>query len=117
MNSQTIHRRIRNIIASRVKTLRISKGLTQENLAEAAGLNYTHIGRIEGGNRLPSLVTLWKLADALHVNPYELLVPEETAGAPGHKKKEQLIKIIKESGAKKIEIYFTLISELRKSKS
>ena len=47
--------------------IRQSQGLTQEKLAERAGMHFTYIGQIERGLRNPSLVNLQKLARALKV--------------------------------------------------
>ena len=116
MNPQSIRSRIQEIVTCRVRTFRIARGLTQENLAKQADLNCTHISKIESGKRLPSLKSICRLADALDVEPYELLVAEETAKTSNYKK-QQLIKIFNESGAKEIDIYFILINAFHKKKS
>ena len=113
MNPQSIRSRMQDIVAKRVSTLRIGKRLTQEGLAKQAGLNYTHIGKIESGKRLPSLESICKLANALDVETHELLIAEETTKTPDYKK-QQLIKILKESGVKEIDTYFILITALHK---
>ena len=50
-------------------------GLTQEQLAEKAGISRPHMGAIEAPNlcRPISLELLFNLADALGVEPYKLL--------------------------------------------
>ncbi len=48
-------------IASNVKKLRISNGLTQEQMVEH-GFNYRHYQKIESGKHSPSLYTLYRLA-------------------------------------------------------
>lgn len=55
-----------------VRLIRKQKGLTQEELAEKAGLQYTYIGGIERGERNISLETLEKVAKGLEVNPMTL---------------------------------------------
>lgn len=49
------------------------RGWSQEVLAELANLNRTYVGEIERGSVIPSIVTLEKLARALHTTPAELL--------------------------------------------
>lgn len=57
----------------RVRSARKRSGLTQEQLADRAGLHRTFIGSIERGERNISLLNLWRLAGALGVSPCELI--------------------------------------------
>ena len=52
----------------RVKELRNSLGITQEELAERAELSKDYIGLIERGLRSPSLQTIQKIATSLKVS-------------------------------------------------
>lgn len=56
-------------IGNRVKFLRKEKGLTQEELAEKAGLQYQYIGGIERGERNISLLSFEKILETLEVSP------------------------------------------------
>ena len=58
---------LRKLFGQRLRSLRRSKGLTQEWLAEKAGLHATYIGIIERGKQGASLDTIEKLATALGV--------------------------------------------------
>ena len=64
---------IRTQFGKHLRILRLKKNLTQEELADRAGLHFTYIGQIERGLRNPSLVNLQKLAKALKVKSGELL--------------------------------------------
>lgn len=57
----------------RVRQLRIEHGLTQEELAEAAGLHPTFVSNVERGYRVPTLPTVLRLANGLKVNLGDLL--------------------------------------------
>lgn len=50
---------------------RKQKKLSQEELAELAGLHRTYIGQIEAGLRNVAIKNIWKLAKALDVSPKE----------------------------------------------
>jgi transcriptional regulator with XRE-family HTH domain len=59
--------------AIRVRALRLLRGLSQEKLAELAGIHRTYLGGIELGLRNPSLRNIARIARALGVPPNELL--------------------------------------------
>lgn len=65
------------LVGSRVRTLRKVKGMTQEELAEKAGLQYSYIGGVERGERNISLETLEKIIEGLGITPFELFKIEE----------------------------------------
>ena len=56
-----------------VRDFRKSKGLSQEELAEKAGLHRTYVGMIERGERNISLSNISKIAKALDQPIHELL--------------------------------------------
>lgn len=60
-------------IGQNLRSIRVRKDITQEELALAAGLNRAYVGYIERGERNPSTDTLVKIAKALKVSPKELL--------------------------------------------
>lgn len=47
--------------------------MTQEDLAEVAGLDRSYVGGVERGERNVSLLNILRLANALRVNPDRLL--------------------------------------------
>lgn len=57
----------------RVREYRTQAGLSQEALADRAGLHRTYIGSVERGERNVSLGNAYAIADALGVQVHELL--------------------------------------------
>ena len=55
------------LIADRIRETRLQKGLTQENLADAAGVNQPHINHIENHRSKISLPTLIHVCNAMDV--------------------------------------------------
>lgn len=56
----------------RVRLLRQRRKLSQEELADRAGIDRTYIGGVERGERNIGLLNIKKLADALSINPKDL---------------------------------------------
>lgn len=68
--------------ALNVKKFRTAKGISQEKLAELSGLHRTYISDVEREQRNISIGNIEKIANALEIEPYLLLVessnePEE----------------------------------------
>jgi transcriptional regulator with XRE-family HTH domain len=70
----------KRLFAANVRRLRLSAGLSQEALADRAGLHRTYISSIERGERNVSLANIFALAEALGVDPRDLLAPDKKAG-------------------------------------
>ncbi len=54
-------------ISKKIKGIRKSKGLSQQNVADIIGINRVQYTRIENGNSEPTISTLEKVANALEV--------------------------------------------------
>jgi len=64
--------KLRTLVGKRIQTFRRNLGLTQEQLAEKAGLSLKHLGEIERGRGNPTLSSLENLAKALDVSVVQL---------------------------------------------
>ncbi|MEE4255869.1 MAG: helix-turn-helix domain-containing protein [Bacteroidales bacterium] len=60
-------------LSQRIKDLRLSKGMSQESLAEESGLSLRTIQRIENNETVPRGDTLKRLAITLNTTPDELI--------------------------------------------
>lgn len=54
---------------ARIASLRRDRGMSQEALALAAGLDRSYMGRVERGEQSVSLDKIFAIADALGVSP------------------------------------------------
>jgi len=55
-----------------LKKIRLSAGLSQEDLAHKADSVLSQIGRIERGERAPNILTVKRIAEALEVKESDL---------------------------------------------
>jgi transcriptional regulator with XRE-family HTH domain len=71
---------IRQCLATNLKALRARNDLTQAGLAEKAKLSLSYIGEIEVGRKYPNPEKLERLARALFVQPFQLLMsPQDSS--------------------------------------
>jgi transcriptional regulator with XRE-family HTH domain len=65
-----------------VRAERIRQGLSQEGLAELAGVDRTYISGLERGRRNPALSTVERIAEALRAESWQLLHAQARPPAP-----------------------------------
>ena len=70
---------LNEIYIQNIKQFRKSNDLSQETLSEKAGISPSFLSDIENGKKWGSFETLVSLANALEVEPYELLLPPQTS--------------------------------------
>jgi transcriptional regulator with XRE-family HTH domain len=70
-------------IGHNIRRIRRAEDLTQEVVAERAGIHRTLITGYEWGEREPKALTLLKLAGAIGVEPADLLAGVRWESAPG----------------------------------
>ena len=78
MNSKSKSSSTRKLFALNLRTVREGLGLSQEALADFAGLHRTYIGSVERGERNISIDNIERLALALGVPPASLLEKPKT---------------------------------------
>lgn len=64
------------LLGKNVRRLRTQLGKSQEELALDAGMKRSYLSDLERGTRNPSVRALGRLAEALNVQPGELLASE-----------------------------------------
>jgi len=69
----TQNKSAREIFAKNLRQLRLEKKLSQEELADLAGLHRTYIGSVERGERNISIDNIERLAKALDCHVTDLL--------------------------------------------
>ncbi len=73
---------IQTLVGARLKSYRTYAGMSQEKLAEEAGVHPTYIGQIERGEKNLTLKSLAKICAALQVPLATLLEGVDTLSAP-----------------------------------
>jgi len=64
-------------IAENLRSLRDSRGLSLDQLAELTGVSKSMLRQIETGKSSPTIATLWKVANGLHISFTALLSKPE----------------------------------------
>ncbi len=70
---------MRKLVGRNFARLRREKGLTQEEVQERSGFSQQYLSGLERGQRNPTVITLYELAQALGVSHVELVRPEDEA--------------------------------------
>jgi len=73
MSTNKATHKARKIFAKKLKEFRALKGLSQEELADIAGLHRTYVGSVERGERNISIDNMERLASALGIKIKDLL--------------------------------------------
>jgi transcriptional regulator with XRE-family HTH domain len=71
---------VRTFLGSRVRTLRVERGWSQESLGERSGLSGKFIGEVERGEKSISVDSLYRVSVALRVPLRELVDITTTGG-------------------------------------
>lgn len=61
------------VLASKLKSIRLKKGMKQADVAEKADIDSNYYSRVERGEAIPTVITLKKILSALKVKSSEVL--------------------------------------------
>ncbi|MFI5202015.1 MAG: helix-turn-helix domain-containing protein [Candidatus Kapaibacterium sp.] len=68
--------RLRRIVAKNIRSIRIKRALTQEQLASKCKMHDNYISKVELGKVSIGIDNLSRVAKALKIAPHLLLIPE-----------------------------------------
>lgn len=69
-------------IGARIRKIRLSKGMSQEKLAEACDVGVSHISHVECGHTIPSMKLFLAIVNTLECSADELLCKEIKTAKP-----------------------------------
>lgn len=98
----------RELLGARIKELRKTKGLTQDQLSEVIDIDAKHLSRIEVGRSYPSLDLLEKTAVALHVELKDFFEYEHKTKSLGDLKKNIQL-LLNEANADKLQLILKIL--------
>lgn len=101
-------------LGNNIKRFRLEKGFSQENLALRAGIHPAYLGRLERGEKCPTLDTVFKICDALSVPVADIITfYEKENKSEGDKKTvEEIIEKLPKSKQDKLLDIIKNIAEL-----
>lgn len=103
-------------IGSNIRKYRLQQELSQEALALSAGIHPAYLGRLERGEKCPTIDTLYKICDALKISVCKLLTFKDIDTINDNVAKEKietaLVKIPESKHIKVAEIIENIIDFL-----
>ena len=78
---------LKKVIGNKIKSLRIEKNISQEELASACGLDRTYITYVENGKKNVTIETLFKITQALGITLSDFFSFDESKIKPNKKVK------------------------------
>jgi transcriptional regulator with XRE-family HTH domain len=107
--------RLASIFGSRVRALRKSKGITQEELARRVKLDPKFIGSVERGEKGVSFDAVERIAKALDAEFYVLFLPDDLATGRLQQHLRPVLRQIHDVDPAAIEAFFReLLASVRK---
>ncbi|HWU46537.1 MAG TPA: helix-turn-helix transcriptional regulator [Humibacter sp.] len=74
------------IVGQRIRSVRLKRQMSQEEVAEVSEMHVTNYGKIERGKANPSLTTLVRIANALAADPGEFVKGIQKESVPERKR-------------------------------
>ena len=99
---------VKTLLGKRIKSLRQSRRMTQEELAEKMGISAKYLSSIERGQENPTLDTMIKLSDSLRIELEEVFTVSHEVSDPKLLRKS-LDHLLKEADQEKLRIAVKLL--------
>ena len=104
---------LRKLFGRRVRQLRKSMGLTQQQLASRVGMDYKYLGSVERGERNITIDNIQRIAEALGVEPYQLFLFSYEGLKPEEEVVEDRIKdVLERCDLRKRKLILRIIAEI-----
>ena len=98
-------------IGRKIQSIREKKGITQDQLGERAGMNAKYVSAIERGRKNLTVLTLEKLAKALDVEIFELLIlPTELE--PRQRVSKAIDSLVRDADDKTLNLYLDFLRKV-----
>ena len=98
-----------NTFGKKLQQIRKTKGLTQEKLAELAGVHEKHISKLELGTYKPSFDTLNKVLTALDLKIDEVGLNLEKVSVNDNPFYIKSVQILNNATEQELEFYYSLL--------
>ncbi|HCF9567213.1 TPA: helix-turn-helix transcriptional regulator [Pseudomonas aeruginosa] len=73
----TFNAELAQAFGAAVRALRTERGIAQESLANLAGIERSHMGKVERGEHMPTLAIIFKIASALECSTAVVMTETE----------------------------------------
>ncbi|MDS1030539.1 helix-turn-helix transcriptional regulator [Bacillota bacterium LX-D] len=103
---------ILELVGKRIRDIRKTKNLSQEQLGEKSGFHFSYIGGLERGERNISLVNLAKIAKALEVSIHELLKFEYELSEEKQASIEEIVLLLSSRNERQVEMAKNVLTEI-----
>ena len=100
-----------NLYGENIKKIRQSKVMSQDILSEKAEISPGFLSEIENHKKTGTFDTLAKIAEALDVEPYELLLPQNSVVNLDSRKTKQLMKQLRKNVCDTMDTIENFLSE------
>ena len=103
------------IVGKKLKQIRKARGLTQEQLAELAGIHEKHISKLELGTYKPSFKTLNKVLSALDLEVDKLGLSLKEVSVNDNPFYIKSMQILNSATEQELEFYYGLLKQGQKA--